>query len=116
MVVQKNLEEARQKGVIGSSLEAQVTFKTADKDTKAFLQQTLDLWPEIAIVSAVEIADGTEPLSIEVTHAKGTKCARCWQWKTDVGSHPVHNDVCGRCAAVLEKEGITVNADEKVRA
>lgn len=114
--VQKTLEEARQKGTIGSSLEAQVVFKTSDAETKSFLQQTQDIWPEIAIVSAVEIADGTEPLSVEVVHAPGTKCARCWQWKTDVGTHPVHNDVCGRCAQVMEKEGFTVESDEKVGA
>jgi len=113
--VQKTLEEARQKGVIGSSLEAKVIFKTADSAMEQFLKQTETLWPEIAIVSAVEIAAGTEPLTVEVEHAKGTKCARCWQWKEDVGSDAHHPDVCARCAAVLEKEGFVIE-DEKVLA
>ncbi len=111
--VQKSLESAREKKVIGSSLEARVTFSTSDAATRAFLDQTRELWPEILIVSQVEIKDGTEPLSVEVSHARGTKCARCWQWKEDVGTH-AHNDICGRCEEVLAREGMTV--EDPVRA
>ncbi|MBO7190939.1 MAG: class I tRNA ligase family protein, partial [Elusimicrobiaceae bacterium] len=114
-LVQKTLEEARQKGVIGSSLEAKVIFKTSDENTQKFLQDTQNLWPEIAIVSAVEIAEGPTELSVEVVHAPGTKCARCWQWKEDVGTH-AHKDICGRCEEVLQREGIVVEENETVRA
>ena len=113
--VQKTLEEARQKGVIGSSLEACVVFKTSDEETRKFLEETKDLWPEIAIVSAVEIADGGKELSVEVVHAKGTKCARCWQWKEDIGTHS-HHDICGRCEEVLTREGMSVEESEPVGA
>jgi len=113
-LVQKTLEEARQKGVIGSSLEAKVIFKTSDPATRQFLQETQALWPEIAIVSAVEISEGGNELAVEVVHAQGTKCARCWQWKEDVGSHK-HTDICGRCEEVLSREGLTVAEDETVR-
>ncbi len=108
--VQKTLEEARQKGVIGSSLEANVIFQTNDADTKKFLQATLELWPEIAIVSSAQVQDGNEKLTVQVEHAAGHKCARCWQWKPEVGTL-AHEDLCTRCEAVLEKEGLTV--DEK---
>jgi isoleucyl-tRNA synthetase len=114
--VQKTLEEARQKGVIGSSLEAKVIFKTADANMKAFLEETKNLWPEIAIVSAVEIADGTDTLTVEAVHASGVKCARCWQWREDVGSDAKHGDICARCAEVLAKEGLVVEEGEPVRA
>lgn len=112
--VQKFLEEAREKKIIGSSLEAKVTFSTCDASTKAFLDETKDLWPEIAIVSQVEIKDGKDPLFVEVTHADGHKCARCWQWKSEVGTLEPHHDICARCAGVLEKENISV--EESVNA
>lgn len=109
-VVLKSLEEARQKGLIGSSLEAKVIFNSADAAEKEFLKQTLPLWPEVAIVSQVELAaeNGKEKLDVTVEHAKGAKCPRCWQWKEDIGQNPHYDDLCGRCAAVLEKENVTV--------
>ena len=112
--VQKFLEEAREKKIIGSSLEAKVIFSTCDPSTKSFLEETKDLWPEIAIVSQVEIKDGKDPLFVEVTHADGHKCARCWQWKPEVGTLQPHHDICARCAGVLEKENMTV--EEPVNA
>ena len=114
--VQKTLEEARQKGVIGSSLEAKVIFKTSDPAVKAFLEETKTLWPEIAIVSDVEIADGEEELTVSAEHAAGQKCARCWQWKQDVGAEAAHPDLCARCACVLDKEGFVIEEEEKVGA
>jgi isoleucyl-tRNA synthetase len=109
-VVLKSLEEARQKGLIGSSLEAKVIFNSADAKEKEFLKQTLPLWPEVAIVSQVELAaeNGKEKLDVTVEHAKGAKCPRCWQWKEDIGQNPHYDDLCGRCATVLEKENVTV--------
>ena len=110
--VQKTLEDARQKGIIGSSLEACIVFKTNDSAMKAFLEDTQHLWPEIAIVSDVKIKEGSEKLTVETEHASGQKCARCWQWKEDVGTHAVHKDVCQRCATVLEKEGFVISTEE----
>lgn len=113
--VLKALEETRQKGVIGSSLEAKVTFKTNDEKTKTFLTQNAALWPEIFIVSAVEIEDGSVPLEIAVTHAAGQKCARCWQWKEEVGVYGrEHADLCDRCAGVLKREGLRVPEETTV--
>ena len=111
-LVQKELEDARQKGVIGASLEAKVIFKTDNPDMKAFLEETKNLWPEIAIVSAVDVQDGAGELDVEAVHASGEKCPRCWQWKEDIGSNPKHADLCARCAAVMEKEGLTVAQEE----
>ena len=112
--VQKQLEEARQKGIIGSSLEAKIIFHTSNAQEKAFLTATKDLWPEIAIVSGVEIADGKDELTVTVSHADGQKCARCWQWKKEVGTLK-HTDLCARCEGVLEKEGFCIE-DEKIPA
>lgn len=115
-LVQKTLESARQNGIIGSSLEACIVFKTNDDSTREFLTSTKTLWPEIAIVSDVRIENGSEKLTIEAEHAKGQKCARCWQWKEDVGTHVTHSDVCARCAEVLEREGLSAAIEETVNA
>ena len=40
-------------------------------------------------------------LAIEVRHAPGRKCARCWKWDPKVGVDPAHPELCPRCAAVL---------------
>jgi len=114
-LVQKALEEARAQKIIGAPLEAKVIFKTNDQTTKAFLESTLPLWPEIAIVSAAEVTAGNEKLAVEVTHADGHKCARCWQWKPEVGTDDAH-DLCNRCAQVLAQEEFTQKEGEKVSA
>jgi isoleucyl-tRNA synthetase len=107
--VLKALEEARQKGLIGSSLEAKVVFKTSEPKMKEFLTKTLNLWPEASIVSQVALADGpADTLEIAIEHAEGAKCPRCWQWKQDIGTDSKYPDLCSRCAKVLEEEKISV--------
>ncbi len=106
-LVQKVLEEERQKGTIGSSLEAEVVFSTNDEATRSFLEETKELWPEIAIVSAVTLQAGNEKLTVQVRRATGQKCARCWQWKPEVDET---HELCHRCQSVLEKEGLTIEA------
>ncbi|MFA5160722.1 MAG: isoleucine--tRNA ligase [Elusimicrobiales bacterium] len=100
----KALEEKRKAGIIGAPLEAKVIFRANDAAERAFISGTLELWPSVLIVSAAELAEGPEQLSVEVVHADGAKCPRCWQWKKDIGAHPAHPDVCARCAGVLEAE------------
>ncbi|MDR0953184.1 MAG: isoleucine--tRNA ligase [Elusimicrobiota bacterium] len=110
--VLKSLEEARQAGLIGAPLEAKIIFNSSKEEVKAFLKETLPLWPEVAIVSKATIADeaGKEELEVKVEHADGQKCPRCWQWKEDIGQNAKYGDLCGRCADVLEKENIHVEA------
>ena len=90
-----------------SALEA--TFREEDDVEISYMETTYGT----RLMVVREIKDGTEPLSVEVAHARGTKCARCWQWKEDVGTH-AHNDICGRCEEVLAREGMTV--EDPVRA
>ncbi|WP_428897675.1 isoleucyl-tRNA synthetase [Parelusimicrobium proximum] len=106
-ILLKALEEARQKGLIGSSLEAKVTVK-ASKEDKEFLSQNKEILEEIVIISKVTVEDG-EKTEVLVEHADGAKCPRCWQWRTDIGSNSKYSDLCGRCADVLERENIEVN-------
>jgi len=103
--VLKALEQARQQGLIGASLEAKVIFKTTDAETLKFLRETEKLWTSVAIISQVEIRQEGAALEISVEHAAGAKCPRCWQWKTDIGTNAAHAEVCARCADVLSRYG-----------
>ena len=101
--ITKAIEEVRQKGEVGSSLEARITLRTSDQKTKEFLESALQLWPQVAIVSAaaVEFDPAAPALEVKVAKADGEKCPRCWQWRADIGANPAHAGVCGRCAGAL---------------
>ncbi len=102
--VTKAIEEKRQAGEVGSSLEAGITLRTSDPGTRALLESALPLLPQIAIVSeaSVEFDPAAPGLEVRVSKAGGEKCPRCWQWRRDIGSDPAHPGVCGRCAAAME--------------
>ncbi len=98
-LVLKRLEEKREAGLIGSSLEAQVllSFKGEDYLFYKALEETLR---EAFIVSAVEIKEAE--FKIEVERAKGKKCQRCWNWKEEVGKDKDYPDLCRRCVKVIK--------------
>jgi len=104
--VSKRLEEARQKGVIGSSLEASITLAPADGNTAKMLGENRDILRYVFIVSAVELIDAPEKkedvdaavsCAIYIKKAKGVKCARCWNYSEKVGSFDEHPTLCERC-------------------
>ncbi len=104
------LEKARAAKVIGSSLEARVTLYV-DGALRQLLEHDAKELPGLFIVSDVAIAPfAGRPLDAEhlaegfaatVVRAPGVKCARCWVYRTDVGSDRSQPGVCGRCARVL---------------
>ena len=96
------LEKARQAKIIGKSLEARVILRGRDP---LYLNAKTHLaaFRELLNVSQLEIeteSDGVIP--VEVVHAAGEKCERCWHWETDVGTHPAHPTLCRRCVAAVE--------------
>jgi isoleucyl-tRNA synthetase len=90
------LEGARRDKLIGSSAEARV--KLSVEDAQGFSAAEL---ADICIVSELELAKGA--FAVEVSRASGTKCARCWLYRHDVGRSREHADVCARCAEALSK-------------
>ena len=100
------LEKARQAKSIGKALEARVILRGSDPllvDAKTHLE----CLRELSNVSQLEIetdADGVVP--VQVVHAEGQKCERCWHWEMDVGEVPEHPTLCGRCVeAVKQSKG-----------
>ena len=106
--VRKALEDARAAKVIGASLEAKVTLNCSG-EVYAFAKPLQDRLAELCIVSKVCVEQGDEGrkgdfegLAVAVSRAEGEKCARCWMYTEDVGSHAAHPTLCARCAAIIE--------------
>lgn len=94
--VTKAAEAARRDKVIGHSLDAAVTV-TAPQDEYALLKSVAEQFADICIVSEANIIEGTE-LKVDVTAAKGEKCARCWKYREDLDE----NGLCCRCHDVMK--------------
>jgi isoleucyl-tRNA synthetase len=108
-VVTKALEEARQRGVIGHSLDARVRLVPSD-GLRPLLSEQAGTLPALLIVSQVELAatpagNGhtaqSPDLAVAVEPARGAKCARCWNYSEAVGAAPDHPELCERCLPVV---------------
>jgi isoleucyl-tRNA synthetase len=109
--VLKALELARNSKLIGTSLEAAVSLYVPAGEWRELLDAYADTIAPISIVSACTLqpaeeapADATASdvipgLKVHVQRAPGSKCVRCWHWREDVGQHPDHPNLCGRCVA-----------------
>ncbi len=113
--VSRELERLRVTGGIGSGLNAEV-----DLYCEPTLRETLSrLNDELRFVficsdARVHTLDGRAPNAVE-TPVKGlyvqvapsvhAKCARCWHQRPDVGSHPGHPLICGRCVTNITTTG-----------
>jgi isoleucyl-tRNA synthetase len=104
-VVLKSLEEAREKKVIGDSLEAKVILTPSNESEKDFLEGVMPLLPDVFVVSQVELQSPSplEEVGIEVRRASGLKCPRCWRYTEDVRKVEEFKEVCTRCAQVMQE-------------
>ena len=108
----KALERARADKVIGKSQEARLVVTTsADRAAVLGAREPREV-ADLFMVSEIEVrvieqgSDGSGPQSgwvadVIVDRAEGSKCPRCWNWRTDVGSDAAHPELCGRCASVV---------------
>ena len=112
--INKALEEARNAGVIGSGLEAEVIL-FADEVLMKDLAALGDELRFVLITSRVDLkplADappasttGLEGLEVVVKASPFEKCVRCWHHREDVGSSAVHPELCGRCIENVDGKG-----------
>ncbi|RZI41260.1 isoleucine--tRNA ligase [Herbaspirillum sp. HC18] len=104
--VTKQLEEVRVAGGIGSSLQAEVEIK-ASGDKYALLDSLGDDLKFVFITSqakVTKVANEAEE-GVVVTPSSHQKCDRCWHYRADVGTHPDHPGICGRCVSNLFGDG-----------
>ncbi len=99
--VLKALESAREKDLIGSSLEASIVLYLPDEDYK-LVRRHADFLKYVFIVSGVELERGEER-AVKVEKASGKKCLRCWNWSTEVGMDERWPELCPRCTEVVRQ-------------
>ena len=117
--VMKSLEESREKGVIGSGLEAEVAVYCQEQ-TRHALSLLSDELRFVFITSSASILeytennDGTtntlnngEKLQVSIVRSKHTKCVRCWHLREDVGQNSEHPELCSRCIENVDGAGET---------
>lgn len=108
-VVTGALEQQRRDKVIGASLEAAPVVYIADKSLRGEVE-SVD-FADMCITSQIAVEDSDAPenafrledvpgVAVIFARAKGEKCARCWKWLPDVGSHSAPQ-TCTRCASVV---------------
>jgi isoleucyl-tRNA synthetase len=130
--VNRVLEGCRGRGELGASLEAQVQLELAEAGPEAAseagpLREALDLveasphrevdnLADWLLVSALRVGGPPpepvlaeteeEGVRVRIARASGSKCERCWHHEDDIGTHPSHPSLCGRCVGVLERQGV----------
>ena len=117
--VMKSLEESREKGDIGSGLEAEVSVY-CEKQTQNVLSLLGDELRFVFITSSASILeyaennDATtshlgngEKLQVLIARSKHSKCVRCWHFREDVGQDATHPELCSRCIENVDGTGET---------
>jgi len=104
--VQKQLEELRSQGKIGSSLSAVVEIRASGDDYILFnsLGDDLRLIIVASEVHVVQVKDSQEK-GILVSPSAHPKCERCWHYRKDVGCREDHPTICARCVSNLFGSG-----------
>lgn len=117
--VYKALEIARKDKKIGKSLEAKAFVSLKDQHIYQLLNKFADELPAIFIVSQVELVNhslntsvktklhdvlssvATDDLIVNIVHAIGEKCPRCWKYSVTVGQDLKHRNICLDCARAI---------------
>ncbi len=78
----------------------------ADPQAYRLLVPLEDNLREALVVSELELherdasGESSEPVRLEISHAAGAKCKRCWKYR-ELGVDPAHPEICAECAAVV---------------
>jgi isoleucyl-tRNA synthetase len=95
----KRIEELREQGRIGASLQCELHIR-AREARHALLESLGEELRFVTVTSRAFLqraADGQDE-RIEVHPSAHAKCERCWHYRDDVGIEPAHPTLCGRCA------------------
>ncbi|PKM10440.1 MAG: isoleucine--tRNA ligase [Gammaproteobacteria bacterium HGW-Gammaproteobacteria-3] len=115
VAVSKELEQMRKQGVIGASLNAEVTLY-ADEPYFQALKPLASELHFIFITSKTALRPLSEApddvikselpgLNIKIAASGHKKCVRCWHQREDVGVNYNHPELCGRCIENVDGNG-----------
>ncbi|MEQ8955620.1 MAG: isoleucine--tRNA ligase [Gammaproteobacteria bacterium] len=106
------LEEFRREGAIRSSLEAELQIDAPDDLHQLFARLGDELRFVLMVSKAVLIDQpagardtGIAGLGVAIKKSGAEKCVRCWHFREDVGDHPEHPELCGRCIENVDGNG-----------
>jgi isoleucyl-tRNA synthetase len=104
--VLKRIEELREQGKVGSSLQAELQIH-AYGERHALLASLGEELKFVTVTSRATLHPAADAAAerIEVQPSPHTKCERCWHYRNDVGIEPAHPVLCGRCADNLYGAG-----------
>ena len=106
--VQKELENLRVAGKIGSSLAAHVEIRAPNGRFDALAHLADDLrFVMLTSQATITRAGAAASEGIVATPSPHAKCERCWHYRADVGADPAHPDLCARCVSNLYGSGET---------
>ena len=107
--VNKALENARSAGIFKKAQDTEVTISVNAADAEFLKDVAL---ASLCIVSKVTVTTETVegekneesliPCTIAVKLSEAPKCPRCWNHCDAIGTAGHHNQLCDRCAAVVE--------------
>ncbi|MDP2695005.1 MAG: isoleucine--tRNA ligase [Gallionella sp.] len=104
--VNKQLEEARSAGLIGSALAAEVDVYVAGEDYEVLARLGVDLrFVFITSRATVHRVAAEAEQHIDVSASLHDKCERCWHYREDVSKDAQHPTLCGRCVSNLFGSG-----------
>ncbi|MBK9162078.1 MAG: isoleucine--tRNA ligase [Nitrosomonadales bacterium] len=104
--VNKQLEEARSAGLIGSALAAEVDVYAAGDDYETLARLGDDLrFVFITSRATVHRVASEAEQRVDVSASLHEKCGRCWHYREDVGADAQHPVLCGRCVSNLHGSG-----------
>lgn len=101
--VNKEIEDWRERGQVGSSLQAEIAIRAASEDLA--LLQSLGEDLKFVTITSKAVAEAADALSVAVSPSTSPKCERCWHWRDDVGRDTEHPTICGRCTSNLYGAG-----------
>jgi len=102
----KEIEEARNKKIIGDSLEADIHLELPG-ELYSLVASHVELFKEILVVSHLSITQSfSEDEKITVRKSGGTKCPRCWNWFSNTVNGSLPAELCPRCETVIKEMNI----------
>lgn len=107
-LLNKALEDQREAGRIGASLQAHASLTLCPEDY-AIAQALGEDLRFVFMVSQVQLhcQEGLNAPIIDISASPHAKCERCWHYREDVGQAPEHPTLCARCHSNLYAEGET---------
>ena len=114
--VSKELENKREKNIIGSSLDADVKILCSDNLYNLLSEygdelKFIFITSKVILVRENNLKDGQiyeingENLKVEIENSKNKKCERCWHRCISVGTDKNHKTLCVRCISNVYGSG-----------